>query len=286
MNKKILKSKYPVYILSKGRWENPMTAKLFIKDGVDFLILVEPQEYDNYCSTIPKKYIHQLPFSNLGVGGYPARNYAWEHSMQNGHKRHWIFDDNIGNTRMLKGGKKVYVNTLSAIQGIEDFTDRYSNVGISGFNYSNYVVGSSCRKPFYINVHVYSCMLIKNNMPYRWRLKYNEDIDLCLQVLENKYCTILVNQFMMDKTSTVAKMKGGNQDDLYKGNAHEKKVLKARSLQEMWPQYVKVVMKYGRPHHQVSWHKFFKHPLKRSTKVEIDKTKSYNKLKSKTRSKK
>jgi len=42
--------------------------------------MVEPQEYDNYCSTIPKKYIHKLPFSNLGVGSYPARNYAWEHS--------------------------------------------------------------------------------------------------------------------------------------------------------------------------------------------------------------
>ncbi len=280
------KNKYPIYIVSKGRWENPMTAKLFIRDGVNFLILVEPQEYDNYCSTIPKKYIHKLPFSNLGVGSYPARNYAWEHSISNGHKRHWVFDDNIGNTRMLKGGKKVLINTVSAIEGIEDFTDRYSNVGISGFNYSNYVVGASCRKPFYMNVHVYSCMLIKNNMPYRWRMKYNEDIDLCLQVLDNDYCTILVNQFMMDKTSTVAKMKGGNQDELYKDNAHEKKILKARSLQEMWPHYVKIITRYGRPHHQVSWNKFFKHPLKRVKDIKIDKTKSYNNLKSKVRNKK
>jgi len=66
---------------------------------------------------------------------------------------------------MLKGGKKVLINTVSAIEGIEDFTDRYSNVGISGFNYSNYVVGASCRKPFYMNVHVYSCMLIKTICP-------------------------------------------------------------------------------------------------------------------------
>ena len=27
-------NKYPVYIVSKGRWENPMTAKFFLKDGV------------------------------------------------------------------------------------------------------------------------------------------------------------------------------------------------------------------------------------------------------------
>ena len=37
---------YPVYIVSKGRWENPQTAKLFIQDGIDFQILVEPQEYN------------------------------------------------------------------------------------------------------------------------------------------------------------------------------------------------------------------------------------------------
>ena len=27
---------YPVYIVSKGRWENPITAKCFLQDGVDF----------------------------------------------------------------------------------------------------------------------------------------------------------------------------------------------------------------------------------------------------------
>ena len=33
-------TKYPVYIVSKGRWENPLTANMFIKDGIDFKILV------------------------------------------------------------------------------------------------------------------------------------------------------------------------------------------------------------------------------------------------------
>ena len=53
-------SKYPVYIVSKGRWENPITAKCFLEDGVDFKIAVEPQEYDLYAQTIPKNNIYKL----------------------------------------------------------------------------------------------------------------------------------------------------------------------------------------------------------------------------------
>lgn len=270
-----MKNRYPIYIVSKGRWEKPMTAQLFMEDGVDFKILVEPQEYDNYCKTIPAKYVHKLPFSNLGVGSYPARNYAWEDSLKNGYKRHWVFDDNIRKTRIFKKGKRIPVNTLVAIRAIEDFTDRYTNIAISAFNYLTFVTPGT-KKPFYLNVHAYSCMLIKNHMPYRWRLKYNEDIDLCLQVLHNGMCTVLFNTFMMDKTSTVAKMKGGNQDELYKGNAYEKKVLKARSLEEIWPQYAKTVMRFGRPHHQITWNKYFKQPLKRRTDIDWEELKKPN----------
>lgn len=254
--------KYPIYIVSKGRWEKPLTAKMFLNDGLDFKILVEPQEAQNYRNAIGEKYVIELPFSNLGHGSFPARNFAWEDALKNGHKRHWIFDDNISRARRYIKGKKYPVDSGLALKVVEDFTDRYLNIGISAFNYQYFVVPSSSdKKPFYLNTHAYSCMLIKNDMPYRWRLKYNEDVDLCLQVLSGGLCTILFNAFMMDKTSTVAKMKGGNQTELYQGNAFDKKVLKARSLEEIWPQFVKTVMRFNRPHHFVDWKKHFKHGL-------------------------
>lgn len=256
-------NKYPIYIVSKGRWENPLTAKFFIQDGIDFKILVEPQEYENYCKALGAKYVMALPFSNLGVGSYPARNFAWEDSIKNGHKRHWVFDDNIRGIRRLNHGKRIPCNGLTAIKALEDFTDRYLNIGITAFNYTMFVTNET-QKPFFLNCHAYSAMLMKNDMPYRWRMKYNEDVDLCLQVLHNKFCTVLFNVFMVDKTSTTAKMKGGNQTDLYKGNAHEKKVLKARSLEEIWPQYAETVWRFNRPHHKVDWKRHFKHKLMRN----------------------
>ena len=114
-------------------------------------------------------------------------------------------------------------------------------------------------------------MLIKNNVPFRWRLKYNEDVDLCLQVLNSKLCTVLFNAFVVEKMSTVAKMKGGNQDELYKGNSYEKKILKARSLEEIWPQYAETKIRFNRPHHYVNWKKHFNHNLVRRKDIDWDK---------------
>ncbi len=65
-----------------------------------------------------------------------------------------------------------------------------------------------------------------------------------------------MNYFFAYKTSTAQKMKGGNQDDLYKGNAMEKKILKAKSLELVWPQYAKTIYRFGRPHHSVNWGAF------------------------------
>jgi hypothetical protein len=252
--------KYPIYIVSKGRYYNPMTAKMFMKENINFKIAVEPQEYDLYKEKIPEKYILKLPFSNLGLGSYPARNFCWHDSIQNGFDKHYIFDDNISNFSELNNGVRKKMSAKKALIGLQNFVGIFDNVDISGFNY-RYFVTSKTTKPFVTNTHVYSGMLINNKTPYRWRLKYNEDVDLCLQVLHNGRCTILLNAYLIDKTSTAAKMKGGNQDNLYQGNDPKKKILKAKVLHEMWPQYVKTVIRFNRPHHYINWKKYFKQPL-------------------------
>jgi len=131
-----------------------------------------------------------------------------------------------------------------------------TNVDISGFEEPNFVVKVP-KVPFKYNCHVYSAMLIKCNLPYRWRLKYNEDIDLCLQVLHNGGTTSSCIYYMADKVSTALKMKGGNQTELYKGNDPKKNLLKAKMLEAVWPQYTKTVIRFGRHHHLINW-KIFK----------------------------
>ena len=257
--------KYPIYIISKGRWENPLTAKIFLNENIPFLIAVEPQEYGNYCKTIPEQYILKLDFSNLGLGSYPARNFCWEHSIKGGYKKHFLFDDNIYYfIKPIRGLRRVGSTTAKeSLLVLQNFTDKYKNIAISGYNY-DYFVTRRTKKPFTYNTHVYSGMLIKNSLPFRWRLKYNEDVDLCLMALNKGYNTILLNAFLIKKVSTVTKMKGGNQTELYKNNSFDKKVLKSKSLEAIWPQYVEVKMRFGRPHHYVNWKKHFRQPLERA----------------------
>lgn len=253
--------KYPIYIISKGRWENPLTAKFLMKENIPFWIVVEPQEYEKYKTTIPEENIKVLPFSNLGLGSFPARNWCWEDSIELGYERHFLFDDNIRGFMKFKNKRISGEFTYEALTTLIKLTESYENVAISGFEYSGFVIPQSCNKPFKYNVHVYSCMLILNKIPYRWRLKYNEDVDLCLQVLHDKYCTISLNYYCQQKTSTTAKMKGGNQSELYLNNNENKKLLKVKSLEMVWPQYVETTVRFNRPHHFVNWKKHFKHNL-------------------------
>lgn len=249
------KSKYPIYIVSKGRYEKPITAKSFEKSNIDYLIAVEPQEAEKYIKTLGKHRVLILPFSNLGLGSFPARNYCWEHAKQNGHQYYWCFDDNISGFAKWINGKKTNIdNDYDAIKYIEDFIEKHK-VDIAGFEY-RYFVAKPPKKPFKINTHLYSAMLIKTSLNYRWRLKYNEDVDLCLQVLHNGGTTASCVYYMTNKISTTVKMKGGNQDELYKGNDPTKKLLKAKMLEKVWPQYAKTVIRFGRYHHFVDWNVF------------------------------
>ncbi len=260
--------RYPIYVISKGRYDLGLTAKCFIKDKINFHLVVEPQEADAYSERFGIDKIYVLPFSNLGQGSIPARNWVWEHSKEKGYKRHWIIDDNIRHFRRYYKGKRIACNAGFAFMAVEDFTDRYENIGISGMNYTTFVINRRIpEKPFTHNVSVYSCMLINNQMSYRWRGKYNEDTDLCLQVLSGGWCTILTNAFMIDKQRTMIS-KGGNTDELYQGDGRLKM---ARSLERMWPGVVQTKRRWKRPQHRIknSW-LGFDTPLKLKEGIDLN----------------
>jgi hypothetical protein len=255
-----MQNNFPVYIISKGRSDVTLTADKFEQAGIDYFIAVEPQEKEKYIKKLGEKRVLALPFSNLGLGSYPARNFCWEHSKSNGYKYHWLFDDNItAFYKWINGKRMQIIDIKDALIYIEKYTLK-NNIDLSGFEEYNF--GRMIpKKPFKTNCHVYSAMLIKNELKYRWRLKYNEDVDLCLQILHNGGTTASCIYYLMNKVSTSKKMKGGNQTDLYKNNAKEKKILKAKMLEAVWPQYSKTVIRFNRPHHLIDW-KVFKKTVK------------------------
>lgn len=259
--------KYPVYIISKGRWESRLTSKSLERMKVPYHIVIEPQEYDNYASVIDKEKIFVLPFSNLGQGSIPARNWVWEHSISIGAKKHWILDDNIYDFYRLNRNSRNIVQTGTIFKCCEDFTDRYENVKISGMNYRFFMVPTEKHPPYYLNTRVYSCILIDNSLSHRWRGRYNEDTDLCIRVLKDGYCTILFNAFLQEKAATMT-LKGGNTDELYKDDGRLKM---AQSLVDQHPDICTVSWKFGRYQHHVNYDGFKRNKLQLKHNYKIKK---------------
>lgn len=251
--------KYPVYVISKGRWETRLTANSLEQLSIPFRIVVEPQERDRYADFIDPEKILVLPFSNLGQGSIPARNWVWEHAISEGHLRHWIMDDNIDGFYRLNKNLKVKVRDFNPFLHIESFADRYSNLPIAGMNYEFFADRRAKQPAVVFNTRIYSCILIENAWPQRWRGRYNEDTDLSIRALKEGLCTALFNSVLIKKMPTMT-MVGGNSDELYKDDGRMKM---AQSLQEQHPDIVTITEKWGRPQHHVDYRKFKMNLLKR-----------------------
>jgi len=273
--------RYPVYIPSKGRYENCLTAKCLIRDDVSFSLVVEPQEADEYGRRFSHERLLVLPWQGddetrkrftrereIENGGLIAvRNWIKEHAVSTGHERHWQIDDNIRWFYRRYKGKRIRCNAGIALKISEDFVDRYENIAIAGLNYEMFAPEGSKMPPFHLNAHVYSCTLVLNSLPYKWRLAYNDDTDICLQVLAGGWCTVLINTYLIKKIPTMV-AKGGNTDDLYQGDGRLKM---ARSLERLWPGVVKTGRRFRRPQHIIkdSW-KRFDTPLRLKPGINLD----------------
>lgn len=260
--------KYPVYIISKGRHKRCLTARELNLMNVPYKLVVEPQEKDLYGEIWGYDKLLVTPFSNLGNGSIDVRNFVWQHSIDNGFKKHWILDDNLEGFHRLNKNMKPKVTDGTIFKCAEDFTDRYENVKISGMNYYSFCKTTDKVPPFYLNTRIYSCILIDNSLEFKWRGKYNEDTDLSLRTLKAGYCTILFNAFLVGKVTTM-RMKGGNTGEVY-GDT-DNRLEFAESLQKQHPDVVKVAWKFNRWHHQVNYKPFKKNKLIKKQGLNISK---------------
>ena len=132
--------RFPVYIISKGRWKRRPTSKAFERMNIPYHIVVEEQEYADYCREIDQSKVLILPQhfkdeydtfwprnGDNKTGSGPARNFCWEHSIENGADRHWVFDDNIESIQRFNNNMKIKCYTSTPLYVCEEFILRYKN---------------------------------------------------------------------------------------------------------------------------------------------------------------
>jgi hypothetical protein len=245
---------------------------------VPHFIAIEPQDWDNYAEALNKFGIKdyvtllELPFSNHGDGPGRARNWCWDHSIENGQEYHWVLDDNIHDFYRLHKNIRIRVESGAIFKAAEDFVERFENVPISGFQYRFFIAPNLRYPPYVMNTRIYSTLLIRNDCKYRWRGRYNEDTDICLRVLKGGDCTIQFNAFLQNKLGTQV-VKGGNTEEFYHKEFTENEdfkktrynsegtINKSKMLADLHPDVARVVWKYGRWHHYVDYSPFKKNKL-------------------------
>lgn len=256
----------PIYIVSKGRWTAPYTSTHLDRMGVPHYVVVEAAEAEAYRAALgpsatvvvlDPRYLEEYDTCDelgaaKGKGPGAARNFAWDHAVDLGASWHWVMDDNIDGFYRLYRNLKTPVADGSCFRAMEDFADRYENVGMAGPNYFMFASRKSKQPPFVLNTRIYSCNLIRNDVGMRWRGRYNEDTDLSLRLLKDGWVTVLFNAFLQWKltTQTVA---GGNTAEFY---AQEGTLPKSIMQIALHPDVSRLVWRWGRPHHYVDYSGF------------------------------
>ena len=285
---------FPLYIPSKGRSEYMITSKVLTDLGVKHYIIVEPQQISDYVAAVERMQLLAsiLPLDmtykdkyelcdDLGLqkstGPGPARNFAWDHSIATGYKWHWVMDDNIMNFRRLNKNEKVKVSTGAIFKAMEDFCLRYENVAMAGPNYYMFAPARQKMPPFVVNTRIYSCNIIRNDVPFRWRGRYNEDTILSLDMLKMGWCTVQFNAFLQQKMTTQT-IGGGNTAEFYHKEgkllpgqkyADTGTLAKSQMLVDVHPDVAKVVWKFRRHHHSVNYNPFKVNKLIRRKDIQL-----------------
>jgi hypothetical protein len=257
--------RFPIYIVSKGRADTRFTSKALDEMHVPYFMVIEQQEHAQYAAVVdPAKLLildtkYQDDYDtcdDLGAtkskGPGPARNFAWAHASAAGFAWHWVMDDNIRKFYRMNRNSKIPVLDGTCFYVMEDWCLRYANLGMAGPAYEFFTPRKAKCPPFVMNTRIYSCNLVRNDVPFRWRGRYNEDTDISLRLLKAGWCTVQFNAFLQKKIATQL-VSGGNTAEFYNSEGTKPK---SEMQVKLHPDCSQMIQKWGRWHHLVDYRRF------------------------------
>jgi hypothetical protein len=301
------KNKYPIYIMSKGRYyrnnryQAPKTIQYLESIGIkDYKVVVEEDEYAMYNKSISDDNLIILDRDAITIedddgGSIPARNFIHLHALAKHFSPYWILDDNIDLYHFNDRSQKIKVISPIAFKAVEDFFDSTKNVMVCGHQYSMFVPASDINKKVQYNTRVYSSILIngpdiaeEKSGEFKngniWRGTYNEDTDLSLRMLKAGYGTFVFNTFTANKETTNGGVKGGNHSDIYADDNNGSGKMKTEALMELHSDVCDTTERYyvdkndhskgKRIHHKINFDKLWeKYPV---PKIELSGSINYD----------
>ena len=260
--------KFPIYVVSFNRFKNCFyTVSNLEEIKVKYYICIQKSQKKDYQKMLDdNNFIHCLGLvlsKDTNQGGYLQRNKCMEHATKNNFKKCWILDDNISGWDYLNEGNHKITNGW-CFSNIEQFIDNIQEpIAIFSHSYNFDIRKNDIYSPYQVNRKNYSSLLLDlqllKNKNIKFRLKYNEDVDLTLQALNKKLFTLSSNYIVCNKSATLS-CKGGNTTSIYaKGKNFDDKL---DTLIDTWKntnigKFIKKIVKHNdkRDHHFVEYDK-------------------------------
>lgn len=216
----------PIYVPSKNR-PDCATACLLKAEGLDFQIVVEPQDFNAYRQMWKRSRLVVLPEDSQGLPY--SRGFIKSHSKKAGEEAHWQIDDDVQEFRMRPMGQPSFkVSARTALELVEKFMAGYENVAVAGPNQNSWPP----RGRFFFNDLPVQAVLINNCVEsnYRRAFPLMSDFDFILQVLKEGWCTALMDELRVVTPGDHGKP--GGLKEVYAANRHRDSAL---ALVKAWP---------------------------------------------------
>ncbi|OIN55863.1 GREB1-related protein [Arsenicibacter rosenii] len=259
-----------IYIISKGR-PHCTTAKTLTKIGYTGEWFIVCGTNDDKLEEYRKEWkdrvlvfdwaqevagsdlLDNFGVETMGSGAVPVRNATRRISEQRGELRHWQFDDdyNAFYTIIQLDGKPKHIKLLGVdlekrLRLISDFAHK-ANLPNVGF-----AVSAETRpdKVFEFTRRVFNAhnMSSEPSLFTRWRGRMNDDLINAIETWRKGRFEMSFKFMYMSMKDTQSE-NGGN-TEIYKAHGTVRKTAYAVLIE---PKAVKLVVKYGRYHHKVSW---------------------------------
>lgn len=239
----------PIFIPSKGRFDKCQTALLLEQAGLNYKIVVEPQELDAYQSRFGSEKVISLPENDRGI------SFSRQWILEQNDNWYWQIDDDIRYFYQTIKNRNVKVSADVALSGAEKIIRSSDNVALGALAYSQFAWSSDVSVKY--NTYCYITVLIDGNVKafanYDPSLILKEDVDMTLQVLSAGFRTAQVQTF----SHAVPKM-GSNKGGLQAAYAQEHLIKQdVERLSEKYPEVIKPIIKRnGSLDARVNWRYF------------------------------
>lgn len=219
---------FPILIPSKNR-PNSKLFDMLKSDNLDFNIVVEPQDRQQYSEAGYSNVLIVLPENNQGLAY--SRNFILDYAKQSLFGWFWMMDDDISNFYEVDDGKTKITNPTNALEIAENILSKQKGVGQLGLEYQQFAW--SQKKDFATNSYCDVCVCLNTRaigkIRYREEVLLKEDRDMTLQILSKGYQTIRVS-----KSAFSCPKNGSNKGglfDVYQSGRERNSVLR---MCEVW----------------------------------------------------